>query len=225
MPDPGHLASPSFSTVASLEDPEGVLETSAAAKRMAPKKKLKNRSLTREDVAALAGSENRKSAAAAAKFALQDWYSRCYDQAHAIIPRMQIESNLEKVTTIPGWTEEKGLKNGYVMLRNMVSGEPRPMIVALDYTKHPAGGVTGRQLHKQVRQKLQLEAKYSLRIIPDRPWYYHITTRCPIPEEMAIPASEKQYTHLLGTTLLYFSYDHLHDHEVLYSIPEHRRRF
>ena len=72
MPDPGHLASPSFSTVASLEDPEGVLETSAAAKRMAPKKKLKNRSLTREDVAALAGSESRKSAAAAAKFALQD---------------------------------------------------------------------------------------------------------------------------------------------------------
>ena len=90
------------------------------------------------------------------------------------------------------------------MLTNMVNGEPMPMIVVLDYTRHPAGGVSGRQLHKQVRQKLQLEAKYFLRVIPDRPWYYHITTSNPVPEKFAIPASERQYKHLLGTTLLYF---------------------
>ena len=102
------------------------------------------------------------SAAVAAKVALQDWYSRCYDRAQDIIPRMQIQSNLEMVAAVPGWTEEKGLNNGYVMLRNMVNGEPRPMIVVLDYASHPAGGVTGRQLHKQVRQKLQLEAKFCL---------------------------------------------------------------
>ena len=93
----------------SLEEPEGVLETSAAAKRMAPKK-VKNRSFTREDVAALAGAENIMSAAVAAKIALQDWYIRCERKAHVIIPRMQIESNLEKVAAIPGWIEEKGLR-------------------------------------------------------------------------------------------------------------------
>ena len=176
---------------------------------MAPKK-LKNRTLTREDVAALAEAEFTMSASAAAKAVLEDWYRRCYDRANRMIPKMQIDSNLEQVAAIPGWIEQKGLENGYVMLRTMVNGELKPMIVVLDFTRHPCGEISGRELHKQVRQKLQLEKKYSLRMVPDRPWYYHITTRCPVPEHLAIPASNSDYKHLLGTTLLIFLYDHLH---------------
>ena len=73
------------------------------------------------------------------------------------------------------------------------------------------GGLTGRQLHLQVRKKLGLEPKVSLRMCPSRPWYRHFRNSFPVPEAAAISASDVQCTALLGTTISYYTYVHLRD--------------
>ena len=97
------------------------------------------------------------------------------------------------------------------MTCTLLDATPRPLILVLDYKQKPRGGLTFRQLHRQVRERLGLEPKVSLRMCPFRPWHRHIKSSFPIPEAYAIPASDAQCTHLLGTTLLYYTYVHLHD--------------
>ena len=155
--------------------------------------KLKNRSLRREDFAR-----------AAAKAALWDWYETGYKRAMKKLPTMQIDSNLKKVASIPGWQEKKGIKHGYVMLASWFTGTLRPIILTLDYETKASGGLTHRQLYLQVREALGLELKASLRLCPSKPWYQHMRRSYPVPEHRALPASDSQCTHLRGTTLMYF---------------------
>ena len=164
--------------------------------------KLKNRAITREE-AQLSSARN------AAKAALQRWYQKGFYRADAIIPKLQIESNLKEVASIPGWQEQKGSRNGYVMLTTLVGGTLKPIILVLDYEAVPCGGLTYRQLHQQIREALGLEPKVSLRMCPFRPWYRHVKKSFPIPEHCVLPATDDQCTHLLGTTLLYYTYVHL----------------
>ena len=121
---------------------------------------------------------------------------------------VQINSNLKVVASIPGWQETKGTRNGYVMMCNLLDETPRPLILRLDY-RTCGGGLTGRQLHLQVRAALGLEPKVSLRMVPFRPWHRHIKSSFPIPEMDAIRATDCQCKYLLGTAVLYYAYVHL----------------
>ena len=51
-----------------------------------------------------------------------------------------------------------------------------------------------RQLHQQVRIKLGLEPKVSLRTCPFKPWHRHIKNSFQIPEHHAIHAHDSTYT-------------------------------
>ena len=153
----------------------------------------------------------KEGAAFAAKYALQGWYESACRRADAIIPTLQIESNLAVVASMPRWQENKGIRNGYVMMCTLLDATPRPLILELDYNKKASGGLTYRQLHRQVRERLGLEPKVSLRMCPFRPWHLHIKRSFPIPEAHAIPATDAQCRHLLGTTVLYYTYVHLRD--------------
>ena len=53
---------------------------------------------------------------AVARSALAGWYRRGFVAADSAIPKLQIETNLKIVSSIPRWQEAKGVKNGYVML-------------------------------------------------------------------------------------------------------------
>ena len=96
------------------------------------------------------------------------------------------------------------------MMCSLLNAAPKPVILELDY-KEDSGGLTYRQLHRQARERLGFEPKVSLRMCPFMPWHQHITSTFPIPEELAIPANDRKCTHLLGTTLLYYTYVHLND--------------
>ena len=101
---------------------------------------------------------------------------RGYNRANAIIPQMQIDSNLKVVAAIPGWQEQKGRRNGYVMLTTLHHGTLRPTILVLDVGGwKPSGRLSYRQLHQQIREALQLETKHSLRLCSFRPWYRYMT--------------------------------------------------
>ena len=178
--------------------PSSVAES--AAWTMGRSRKLKNRRLLLKQIARNA-----------AKYALQGWYTHGRNRADAIIPQMQIDSNLKVVAAIPGWQAEKGTKNGYVMLTTLIHGTLRPMILVLDPVPGTPGRLTYRQMHQQIREALGLESKHSLRLCPFRPWYRYMQTSFPIPEHRALPATDAQCMYLLGTTLLYWSYVHLTD--------------
>ena len=147
----------------------------------------------------------------AARIALADWYGQCYRRADKTTPHLQRDANLEAVKSIPGWLEKKGIRNGYIMVCTLLNATPKPLILELDYGTHASGGITLRQLHQQVRNKLELEPKVSLRMTPFRPWHRHLTKNFPIPEECALGARDVQCTHLLGTTILYYTYVHLRE--------------
>ena len=142
----------------------------------------------------------------AAKDALQKWYTHGFYRANDIIPQMQIDYNLKVVAAIPGWQAQKGPRNGYVMLTTLVHGTLRPTILVLDVERKPSGRLSYRQLHQQIREALRLESKHSLRLCSFRPWYRYMTRSCPVPENRALPATDAQCMHLLGTTLLYWAY-------------------
>ena len=146
-----------------------------------------------------------------AKIALASWYETAYIRANALIPDMQRDTNLSLVKVIPGWLEKKGIRNGYVMVTTLLDETPKPLSMILDYSKRVSGGLTYRQLHLQVRTGLDLPARASLRMVPLRPWHRYITSCFPIWEATALPATDKECTHLLGTTLLYYTYVHLRD--------------
>jgi len=145
----------------------------------------------------------------AAKLALGEWYSYGYERANILLPRIQVHENLKDVAVRPGWQQQKGYKNGYVMLTSLLNGELTPMIVVLDYTFWSQGGLTYRSLHKHVREFLGLEPQCSLRIRPFRPWCLHMQKSHPVPESRALPDTDAQCRHLLGTTLLYYTSAHL----------------
>ena len=65
-------------------------------RRIRKHKKLKNRSLTRDEA-------HEHIVRSIAKVVLQDWYSTGYSRANALMPRIQIDDNLKKVASIPGW--------------------------------------------------------------------------------------------------------------------------
>ena len=169
---------------------------------MAPK--LKNKPLSHEDCKAY---EARAAAREAAKAALKRWYETGFDRANDQIPTLQINDNLKVVGSIPGWQETKGTRNGYIMLTTLLNETLRPVVLRLDY-RISGGGLSGRQLHLQVRAALGLEPKVSLRMVPYRPWYRHYRSSFPIPEAHAIPATDGQCGRFLGTTLLYYTYVH-----------------
>ena len=188
---------------ADTDDVNGILGAAATPWRRRPRK-VRNRPLLPSEAAVAVARE-------AARNALGRWYTQGYTRADAAIPKMQVDVNLKVVASIPRWQEIKGPRNGYVMLTSIVQGTPRPVVLELDLDIRPSGRLTYRQLHRQIRGSLQLEGKHSLRICPFRPWYRYVQRGCPIPESRAIPATDAQCMHLLGTTLLYYAYVHLTD--------------
>ena len=140
-----------------------------------------------------------------ARSALREWYHRGFCKADSAIRKLQIESNLKIVKAIPGWQENKGNDNGYVMLDMWLSGAQRPVVVTLDYEQKACGGLTYRKLHEQIRMALELEPKVSMRLRRYRPWCRYILDM-PFPESSALPANDAQCTHLLGTTLWCYTY-------------------
>ena len=174
--------------------PSSVAES--AAWTMDRSRKLKNRRLLPQEIARNT-----------AKYALQGWYTHGRNRADAIIPQMQIDNNLKMVAEIPGWQRQKGRRNGYVMLTTLHHGALRPTILVLDVGGWtPSGRLSYRQLHQQIREALQLESKHFLRLCCFRPWYRYMTRSFPIPEDRALPVTDAQCMHLLGTTLLYWAY-------------------
>ena len=152
---------------------------------------------------------------AAARSALAGWYRCGFDAANSAIPKLQIETNLKMVSSIPGWREAKGERNGYVMLDMPLSGRLMPIVITLEYGERGRvsgtwirGGLTYRQLHQQIRQALELEPKVSMRLRCHRPWCRYMRGM-PIPEESALPSHDGQCRHLLGTTLSCYKYIHL----------------
>ena len=106
--------------------------------------------------------------------------------------------------------------------------EPKPIFIELDYSvrgedrwgrvsesyylanyEHLDNRITYRQLHQQIRQGLELHPAASLRLIESRPWYRYIEDTCCVPEHRALPATDVQCQHILGTTLMYYSYIHM----------------
>ena len=175
-------------------------------------RRVANRTLERAEAWEWAARAERYRAEAAARevarSALKGWYRRGFANADSAIPKMQIESNLKRVAAIPGWQENKGANNGYVMLDMLMSGALRPVVVVLDYESKACGGLTYRQLHRQIRLALELEPKVSMRLRCHRPWCRYML-EMPIPERSALPATDVQCTHLLGTTLSCYLYVHL----------------
>ena len=145
----------------------------------------------------------------AAQVALRVWYTHGHNHANTIIP------------PIPGWQTQIGVRNGFVMLTTLVHGRLRPTILVLDIEQSPTGRLSYRQLHQQIRADLCLESKHSLRLCSFKPWYRYMQTSFPIPEHHALPATDAQCTHLLGTTLLYWSYVHLTDGAMRWTSGEH----
>ena len=136
----------------------------------------------------------------AAQAALRVWYTRGFNRANAIIPQMQIDSNLKEVAAIPGWQAQKGVRNGYVMLTTLVHGRLRPTILVLDIEHSPSGRLSYRLLHQQIREALCLESKHSLRLCSFKHWYRYMQASFPIPEHHALPATDAQCTCLLYTS-------------------------
>ena len=114
----------------------------------------------------------RQQAQESAKVALSEWYARASKNVERLITDVQSDENLALVADILDWQVLKGERNGYVMIVSAANLEPRPIIIKLDYseaTGHPAGGLSYRELHKQLRKALQLEHKYSFRIRKYKP--------------------------------------------------------
>ena len=143
-----------------------------------------------------------------AETALREWYRRGFASADSAIPRMQREENLRMVSSTPGWSggEKKG--EDYVMLDMLATGTLRPIALTRDYGNESRGRLTYRQLHRQIRSGLGIDLKVSMRLRCYRPWCRYML-QMPIPECQALPASDAQCTHLVGTTLLCYLYVHL----------------
>ena len=136
------------------------------------------------------------------KQALARWYEHGFHEADRRLPQMQRFQNFATVSTLPNWN----VNDRYIMLRHNLSGTTRPCILSLD---HPNGGLTYRELYAQVRAHLGLPMECSLRLVPYRPWYDHVTKSINVPERSALPARDSQCKCVFGTTLVYYAYVHL----------------
>ena len=167
---------------------------------------LINKPLVLQDSRELAARDARqrteRAAKEIAKTALQNWYEHAYRNAAGQIPQFQQNANLQVVALMQDWLNRKTVKNGYVMLRTLF-GDEQPAILVLDYEMSASGGLSYRELHRQVREFLRLHRNVSLRMVPFRPWYLYAF---PVPEQHAVPATDTQCRHLLGTTLSYYVY-------------------
>jgi len=143
--------------------------------------------------------------------ALARWYAHGFHEANRRLPQIQIEENLVTVSRIANWKQLKYVNDSYVMLRGIQSGE-YPFILTLDHSVGGTGRLTYRELHAQVRIHLKLENTCSLRLVPYRPWYAHVTkssTGHPnVHECEALPVNDCQCKRdeVFATTLLYYSY-------------------
>ena len=146
-----------------------------------------------------------KAARAAAKDALEIWYKKGYSVANKRFPQEQQNENLITLASIPSWCERKGKRNGYIMLCTIFDETPKPTVLVLDYDSWstPSGGLSYRTLYAQVRASLKLEPNDTLRMIPFRPWYRYYTHSHPL-QRLALPATDVQCRHLIGTTMLYY---------------------
>ena len=158
------------------------------------------------------GRTERAVAKAAAKEALTSWYRTGFYRADARLPQIQIEENLRSLRYVHGWKDQQPSKDSYIMLRGPFSGSLIPVVLHLDFSVKRLGTLTFRQLYQQIRCHLQLEAKLSLRLCPDRPWHNYIESDVPVPEKQALPANDCECHHLCGTTLRYLHYGRPFDH-------------
>ena len=148
----------------------------------------------------------------AAKKALNKWYKTGFYKANARLPQIQIEDNLRDLRYVHGWKDKKQSKDAYIMLRGHLSGSLTLVVLHLDFSVVPCGTLTFFQLYRQMRCHLQLSAKLSLRLCPDRPWYNYIESDIPVPKNQALPADDAKCDHLFGTTLRYHYYGRPCDH-------------
>ena len=141
----------------------------------------------------------------AARIALRTWYARSFDRADEIVRVIQIDENLELLKAFPEWKATKHTRDGYIMLMSIVNGTKTPVTMCLNYSGcgHYTGGLTFRDMHQQLRCHLSLMDKVSLRVCSYRPWYHYESKG--ILSYKALPSSDAQCRHLLGTTLLYYS--------------------
>jgi len=168
--------------------------------------KLINRKLDSAECHKLA----EEAANASARIALRNWYASSLRRAHELLPGIQINDNLELCKYFPAWKATKNYRDGYIMVVSLLNGTPTPVTLRLNYAEAATGGLTYRELHRQLRCHFSLTPKYSLRVCPYRPWYQWEKTSIPgIPESRALPCADVQCRHLLGTTLLFYPYVHL----------------
>ena len=142
----------------------------------------------------------------AAKDALCSWYQAGYQQACRILRQTQIDENLELAKKHLHFKRAKRYKDGYIMPKSMF-GDPEPVVIRLNYDEAHTGGLTYRQLHTQLREHLSLLPMHSLRICPHRPWYRWMTQRHCVPEHRALPNNDSQCRDILGTTLVFYSWE------------------
>ena len=168
-------------------------------------RRLTNRKLTPAESQKLA----EQAANALAKTALRNWYASSLDRANQLLPGIQINDNLALLKDFPDWKATKNYRDGYVMLMSVLTGTRTPVTLRLNYDVLASGGLTYRELHRQLRCHLSLKPKDSLRVCPYRPWYHYETNGIPVPESHALPSIDVQCRRLLGTTLLFYTYVHL----------------
>ena len=157
--------------------------------------RIVNRALNPEECARLAAMD-----------ALCLWYQAGYEQACRSLRKTQIDENLELAKEHRRFKDAKGIRDGYIMLKSMF-GDPKPVVIRLDYHEVHCGGLTYRQLHTQLREHLSLLPMHSLRICPHRPWYRWMTQRHCVPEHRALPNNDSQCRDILGTTLVFYSWE------------------
>ena len=94
-------------------------------------RRVAHRTLERAEAWDWAAKAERYRALAAARevarSALKGRYWRGFANADSAIPKLQMESNFKAAAT-PGWRENKGARNGYVMMDMWRSGALRPLV-------------------------------------------------------------------------------------------------
>jgi len=170
---------------------------------MPPNKKIRNRRLSQEDCKCALANCEKAEFSSTLQTSLARWYDHGFREADQRLPEIQRKENLAIVSRLPNW--EVG---SYIMLRNNLSGT-HPLILTNDHSGGGRGSLTFRELHAQVRTHLKLEKKSSLRLVPYRPWYDHVTKSNNVPEHLALPVNDAGCQRVFGTTLVYFAYVHL----------------
>ena len=125
-----------------------------------------------------------------------------FAEAHQLISRMQITSNLQRVAQPPFSTYTKRLHVGFVVLRSLPKENTHRAVVPLVFPAGGSGPLCGAELYAQTRLCLRLPRMFSLRLVPDRPWYGDMDC----PEQCAVTGDRSSCHALLGTTLRFYVY-------------------